>query len=164
MVANGWRHISAAFGSLTPGFFLRIATDTMRVITACMLLASLLVNALPSPDPPVTLMQAQIDSTECEDQFCPIASISVLGSAGVQPRTPLTVMPHPQIPFKTYMTPVPPKPSLRGPMDTHCCIPRSRAAFKVARFLSKTPAHSSLAQVLHWQLIASNIMGPASAR
>ncbi|KAJ7761178.1 hypothetical protein DFH07DRAFT_771508 [Mycena maculata] len=53
----------------------------MKAITSCLLFASLLVKARPSPDPPVTLLAAQIDS-DCADDACPIASISVLGIAG----------------------------------------------------------------------------------
>ncbi|KAJ7479449.1 hypothetical protein B0H11DRAFT_2194129 [Mycena galericulata] len=55
----------------------------MKAIASCVLFASLLVRALPSPDSPVTLLAAQIDP-DCAQNECPIVSISVLGVAGSQ--------------------------------------------------------------------------------
>ncbi|KAJ6546650.1 hypothetical protein DFH09DRAFT_1087596 [Mycena vulgaris] len=51
----------------------------MKAIVSCVLFASLLVRALPSPDSAITLLAAQIDP-DCTQ--CPIVSVSVLGIAG----------------------------------------------------------------------------------
>ncbi|KAJ7677751.1 hypothetical protein DFH06DRAFT_559936 [Mycena polygramma] len=66
----------------------------MKATTACLLFASLLVNALPSPDTPApTLLAAQIDS-DCANGKCPVVSLSVLGNSGGVTTYALDGFPH----------------------------------------------------------------------
>ncbi|KAJ7677755.1 hypothetical protein DFH06DRAFT_559989 [Mycena polygramma] len=89
----------------------------MKAATACLLFTALLVNAFPTPDLPVpTLLAAQIDS-DCANNACPIASLSILGSAGGATTYALDGIPFSVDPENTLMAqdPSPTETLIEGP-------------------------------------------------